>query len=636
MAAPPRQLAARPRLRPLVRVPRRRDPPVRADARTTTTTRSRRRARPRTATTSPTTSPTAPIEFLGDLRAVDAEQAVLPATSPPARATRRTTRRAEWIERYRGQFDDGLGRVARARRSRASSRSGLLPARHRAVAAAALGAGVGRRSSPRTSAVAARFMECFAGVPRRTPTRRSAGCSTFLDETRRARQHARRARVRQRRERRGRRARVRSTTCASWNGAPAGRRELRARIDEIGGPTRAQQLPVGLDDGRQHAVQALEARGARGRRRRSVHRRTGRAASRRAARSATSSRTRSTCCRRCSSSSASTRPTRSTASRSRPIDGTSFAYAARRRPTRPSATPRSTSRCSASRGIYHDGWKAVTFQPLGHMYDDGLDPDAPFDDDVWELYHVADDPSECARPRGRASRSGSRAMVDLWWEEARALPGAPARQPPARRDPQPAPTPSGDRDRYVLLRRTARRCPRPSRSTCATASHAITADGRRARRRRRPRACCSRWASVLGGWSFHVLDGRLRYVHNLYGKARDVIDVRRVIGAGAHTLGFRYEKLDDDGGRGELLVDGEVVGEGDDPDVHARRATPSPAPGSPAATSSGRRSATATTRRSASTATLHRRRRRGRRASHRVDPRSRVRGDHVGAVRWQP
>ena len=59
-----------------------------------------------------------------------------------------------------------------------------------------------------------------------------------------------------------------------------------------------------------------------------------------------------------------------------------------------------------------------------------------------------------------------------------------------------------------------------------------------------------------------MLDGRLRYVHNLYGKTIDVIESDRVIGAGAHTLGFRYEKLDDEGGRAELLVDGEVVGAG--------------------------------------------------------------------------
>ena len=60
-----------------------------------------------------------------------------------------------------------------------------------------------------------------------------------------------------------------------------------------------------------------------------------------------------------------------------------------------------------SRAIYHEGWKAVTFQPLGAMYDDGLDPDAPFDDDVWELYHVAEDLSETRRPRRRRSPSGS-------------------------------------------------------------------------------------------------------------------------------------------------------------------------------------------------------------------------------------
>ena len=61
-----------------------------------------------------------------------------------------------------------------------------------------------------------------------------------------------------------------------------------------------------------------------------------------------------------------------------------------------------------SRAIYHDGWKAVTFHPVGPMYDDGLNPNAPFDDDVWELYHVAEDLSEindlAAAEPGRAWR----------------------------------------------------------------------------------------------------------------------------------------------------------------------------------------------------------------------------------------
>jgi len=67
---------------------------------------------------------------------------------------------------------------------------------------------------------------------------------------------------------------------------------------------------------------------------------------------------------------------------------------------------------------------------------------------------------------------------------------------------------------------------------------------------------------VLGGWSFHLLDGRLRYVHNLYGKSVDVVESDGVIGPGAHTLGFRYQKVDEEGGTTELLVDGAVVARG--------------------------------------------------------------------------
>ena len=41
------------------------------------------------------------------------------------------------------------------------------------------------------------------------------------------------------------------------------------------------------------------------------------------------------------------------------------------------------------------------------MYDDGLDPDAPFDDDVWELYNVADDLVGDRTTSRRRNRSGS-------------------------------------------------------------------------------------------------------------------------------------------------------------------------------------------------------------------------------------
>ena len=66
----------------------------------------------RTATTSAPISPIAPSSSSAtSARSTTSSRSSV--TSRPARATRRTTRPAEWIERYRGQFDAGLGRVAR-------------------------------------------------------------------------------------------------------------------------------------------------------------------------------------------------------------------------------------------------------------------------------------------------------------------------------------------------------------------------------------------------------------------------------------------------------------------------------------------------------------------------------------------
>jgi len=77
------------------------------------------------------------------------------------------------------------------------------------------------------------------------------------------------------------------------------------------------------------------------------------------------------------------------------LDGTSFAYVLSEEGAL--ATERHDTQyfeMFGSRGIYHRGWKAVTYHPVGPLYGDGLDPNAPFDEDAWELYHVAEDPSE--------------------------------------------------------------------------------------------------------------------------------------------------------------------------------------------------------------------------------------------------
>ena len=67
-----------------------------------------------------------------------------------------------------------------------------------------------------------------------------------------------------------------------------------------------------------------------------------------------------------------------------------------------------------SRALYHEGWKAVTFKPIGPIYNDGINWNAPFNEDRWELYHVAVDPAEI---HDLADQNPDRVadMVERWW-----------------------------------------------------------------------------------------------------------------------------------------------------------------------------------------------------------------------------
>jgi arylsulfatase len=76
-------------------------------------------------------------------------------------------------------------------------------------------------------------------------------------------------------------------------------------------------------------------------------------------------------------------------------------------PDAPSAKEVQYFEMMGHRGVWADGWKAVT----RHQ------PGVAFDDDQWELYHVEVDRSEC---HDLAADEPERlaAMIELWWHEA--------------------------------------------------------------------------------------------------------------------------------------------------------------------------------------------------------------------------
>ncbi len=70
-----------------------------------------------------------------------------------------------------------------------------------------------------------------------------------------------------------------------------------------------------------------------------------------------------------------------------------------------------------SRALYHDGWKAVVFHSPAFIAYDGTDTTKPFDEDVWELYHVAEDFSE-VHDLALMQPAKLKELKELWWDEA--------------------------------------------------------------------------------------------------------------------------------------------------------------------------------------------------------------------------
>ena len=69
--------------------------------------------------------------------------------------------------------------------------------------------------------------------------------------------------------------------------------------------------------------------------------------------------------------------------------------------------------------------------------------------------------------------------------------------------------------------------------------------------------------TVLGGWSFHMLDGRLRYVSNYVGRNQYVVESPTIVPPGGHELSMRFDARPDYSGTVHLFVDDVEVGTGE-------------------------------------------------------------------------
>ncbi|MCC6174626.1 MAG: arylsulfatase [Chloroflexi bacterium] len=239
----------------------------------------------------------------------------------------------------------------------------------------------------------------------------------------------------------------------------------------------------------------------------------------------------------------------------KPIEGVSFA-----RSLTDSAVP--TQKASqyyemiGSRAIWKDGWKAVTEQEQGVI----LTPEG-LENQRWELYHVAEDFSECTDLADRHPEK-LRELIDLWWAEARRYNVLPLDARMQARMAEPKPLAARETNRYVYLPGGAPQFEYTAvnvknRSHTITAEVEIPAGG--------AEGVLLAHGSWFAGYALYLKDGRLHYVHNYLGLQEYRISSSEPVPSGAQTLRFEFRRTGEHQGVGTLFVGDRKIGEGEIP-----------------------------------------------------------------------
>jgi hypothetical protein len=211
-----------------------------------------------------------------------------------------------------------------------------------------------------------------------------------------------------------------------------------------------------------------------------------------------------------------------------------------------------------TRGIWKDGWKAAAVHaPISGK--------GNFDQDVWELYHVAEDRSE-SHNLAEENPEKLQELIDEWFKQAEINKVLPLDDRGAselltiERPAQEAP-----RDRYVYYPNTA---PVPEGVAVNVRGRNFKILGNVEIKDADASGVIFAHGSRFGGHSLFIKDSKLHYVYNFLGiKPEQVFVSNRKLVPGTYTLGMEFfrESAGEYGesiGTMKLYIDEDVVAEG--------------------------------------------------------------------------
>ncbi len=214
-----------------------------------------------------------------------------------------------------------------------------------------------------------------------------------------------------------------------------------------------------------------------------------------------------------------------------------------------------------NRAIWQDGWKAVTLH--GQRMPWVVNSVTPFEDDVWELYHVSEDFSE-STDLAEQFPEKLKELQEVFDKEAWANNVYPLYDDMIKRLANTQNVLFGDKRDFVYYAPGAFRIAEKASAPVKNRPHEIitTVDLQGGEE-----GVIVAVGGMTGGWSMYIKDGRLHFDYNYLDGVHYHL-TSPVLPGGVTELKYNFIKTVEFGGTGELYVNGEKVDETDMPQMH--------------------------------------------------------------------
>lgn len=238
-----------------------------------------------------------------------------------------------------------------------------------------------------------------------------------------------------------------------------------------------------------------------------------------------------------------------------PFDGVSMKYSFDD-PTAPTTHKVQYYEIWGNRGIYADGWKAVTVHGnrmpwnLGGVFD--------FDKDIWELYNLNEDPTE-TNDLSKSNPQKLEELKKIFDEEAWKYNVYPLYDDIAVRVGNVTKVFLGNKSSFTFYPPGAEFISEATSPPVKNRTHTITAymttDGK-------TDGVITACGGYIGGYSLFVKNNIVTYTYNFFDERYYTIKANKPLTAGKHVVKMIYEKQADRTAKVTLYIDDVQVGEG--------------------------------------------------------------------------